>query len=377
MTFAQITFYPEQGSTVAPWVDAVFLYTLGVSVFFSVLIAGLIVTFAVRYRRRSPDEVPPRVKGSLRLEIFWMVVPLLIVSVMFVWGASVFFAAARPPDDATEVFVVGRQWMWKVQHPEGQREINTLHVPVGKPIKVILTSEDVIHSFYVPAFRIKQDAVPGRYTYTWFQATEAKTYRLFCAEYCGTEHSKMIGEVVAMEPADYQRWLTSGSEGSLALQGRKLFTKLQCVTCHTGDGTGRGPSLENLYGRRVPLQGGGTADANENYLRESIRLPQARLVAGYQPIMPAYTHELATEEELVRVVAFLKTLGTGQTPPRVEDTPPPEALAGQPPLPVLAAQAVTSLATPDLPAAMTHLLTVKRFQEALAREKRDIGSEKP
>ena len=207
-------------------------YVLGLSIFFTVLIAGLVIYFAIRYRRRSANEVPPRLHGAMWLEIGWTVIPFLLVMILFGWGANVFFALARAPDDALEIYVVGRQWMWKIQHPEGQREINTLHIPVDQPVKLTMTSEDVIHSFFVPAFRTKQDVVPGRFSTTWFEATKPGTYRLFCAEYCGTEHAKMVGTVVVMKPADYQKWLQEGAEGSLALQGRKLFTKLQCITCH-------------------------------------------------------------------------------------------------------------------------------------------------
>src|SRR5262245_3656918 len=242
--FEQLSLFPREGSTVAGRVDAVFFFVLAVTLFFTALIALLVIVFAVRYRRRAPDEIPKPVEGSLKLEIFWTAVPLVIGLGIFVSGASIYFDMYRPPDDALEVYVVGRQWMWKVQHPDGQREINQLHVPVGRPVKLIMTSEDVIHSFYMPEFRVKQDVLPGRYTYIWFQATKADTYHLFCAEYCGTGHSTMIGTVVAMDPAEYRTWLERRAEGSLALKGRKLFEELQCITCHTGTPSGRGPVLE-------------------------------------------------------------------------------------------------------------------------------------
>jgi cytochrome c oxidase subunit 2 len=324
MTFAQIQLFPEQASTLAPQVDAVFFYILGVSAFFSVLIAFLVIFFAIRYRRRSPREVPAAVHGSMWLEAAWTLIPLGLVMILFVWGANVYFALARPPDDALDIYVVGRQWMWKVQHPEGQREINTLHIPVDQAVKLTLTSEDVIHSFFVPAFRTKQDAVPGRYTTTWFQATRPGTYRLFCAEYCGTEHSKMIGSIIVMKPADYQNWLQESAEGSLALQGRKLFTKLQCITCHGADAQARAPVLEGIFNTRVPLNDGRTLLADENYLRESILQPAAKVVAGYQPIMPTF-QGIIKEDELVEMIAYIKSLKRGQTPPRVEETLPPEA----------------------------------------------------
>jgi cytochrome c oxidase subunit 2 len=319
---AQIQLIPEQASTIAPRVDALFLYLTVVTVVFTTLIAVLIITFAIRYRRRPANEVPKPTKDIEGLEILWSVVPLLLCLVMFFWGANIYFAMARPPDNALEIYVVARQWMWKLQHPEGQREINTLHIPVDVPVKLLMTSEDVIHSFFVPAFRTKQDVVPGRYTTTWFQPTRAGTYHLFCAEYCGTEHSKMIGKVIVMEQADYQDWLASSADGSMALEGRKLFTKLQCITCHNTSAEARAPNLEGTYNKRVVLTDGQVVRADENYIRESILQPAAKVVAGYRPIMPTYQDQIS-EEELVRVIAFLKALQPGQMLPRVEDTPPP------------------------------------------------------
>lgn len=324
--------FPEQASTVAPQVDAVFFYLLSVSGFFSLLIATLVIVFAVKYRRRSPDQFPRPVHGSLRLEVVWIVVPFVLVLIMFVWGTSTYFVMARPPDDALEVYVVGRQWMWKVQHPGGQSEINSLTIPVGQPIKLVLTSEDVIHDFYVPAFRTKQDVVPGRYVRSWFQATKTGDYHLFCAEYCGTEHSRMIGWVHVLEPDDYQRWLAERPFRSMAVEGRGLFYKLQCVTCHSANAQARAPVLEGLYGTTVRLRDGGSVTADENYLRESILKPDAKVVAGYEPIMPPFLLKKSpedkeghlTEEDLMKLVVYLKSLGRGETPPRVEEAIPPE-----------------------------------------------------
>lgn len=329
MAFAQIQLFPEQASTLAPQVDAVFFYALALSAFFSLLIACLVILFAIRFRRRSPKEIPAAIHGSMLLELGWTLIPLGLVLVLFAWGANVYFAIARPPDDALDIYVVGRQWMWKIQHPEGQREINTLHIPLGQPVKLTMTSEDVIHSFFVPAFRTKQDAVPGRYSTTWFQATKPGTYRLFCAEYCGTEHSRMVGSIVVMKPADYQTWLQESAEGSLALQGRKLFTKLQCITCHGADAQARAPVLEGIFNTQIPLNDGRTVLADENYLRESILQPAAKIVAGYQPIMPTF-QGIIKEDELIEMIAYIKSLKRGQTPPRVEETLPPEAPAPAP-----------------------------------------------
>jgi len=289
-------------------VDALYFSLIGLGIFFSLLIAGLIVFYAVRFHRRDPDAVGATVHGGMVLEITWTVVPLFITMVIFVWGASVFFAMTRPPDDTLNIYVVGKQWMWKFQHLDGQREINELHVPLGRPVKLIMTSEDVIHDLFVPAFRMKADVIPGRYTNIWFQPTKPGRYRLFCAEYCGTRHSGMIGEVVVMGPTDYQTWLSGGApEGSLASTGAKLFQELACNTCHRPDAQGRGPVLEGLFGKTVQLQGGGSVTVDEAYIRESILMPAAKVVTGFQPIMPAF-QGLVSEEQLLALVEYVKSL---------------------------------------------------------------------
>ena len=306
---------PVQASTVAGRVDALYFFLIAVTAFFSLLIAGLIIRFAIVYRRRRDDEYPRPIHGSLALELIWTIIPFMIAMVIFVWGASVFVTLKRPPNDALQVYAVGKQWMWKLQHLEGRREINELHVPVGRPVRVTLTSEDVIHSFYVPAFRIKQDAVPGRYTTAWFEATKPGTYHLFCAEYCGTQHSGMIGRVVVMDPAEYQLWLggehANGAAGSgtppVAVAGQDLFDKLGCQTCHGAAG-GLGPALTGLPGSTVKLQDGGTVVADDNYIRESILNPQAKVVAGYQPVMPTFKGQVS-EEQLIQLITYIKALG--------------------------------------------------------------------
>jgi cytochrome c oxidase subunit 2 len=299
--------FPEQASTMAGRVDALYLALLAIAGFFSVLIACLVVGFAVRFRRRSPDEIGTPIHGSFALEAVWTLVPLGIVFVIFLWGAEIFFSMARVPPQAMEIYVVGKRWMWKAQHLSGQREINELHVPVGVPVKLTLTSEDVIHSFYVPAFRIKKDAVPGRYATLWFEATRPGKYHLFCAEYCGTKHSGMIGSVVVMEPAAFQSWLTGGGSGSLAAEGQKIFQSLGCATCHRADSEGRGPRLEGLFGRPVNLASGEEIVADADYLRESIVTPAAKVVSGYQPIMPTY-QGLVSEEGLMQLIAYIQSL---------------------------------------------------------------------
>jgi cytochrome c oxidase subunit 2 len=325
MPLAQVRLFPEQASTFAEAADAVFFFILGVTVFFTLLIAGMIIVFIIKYRRRSEAEVPPQIHGSLRLEVFWTVVPLGIAMVMFVWSARVYLLWADPPEGALEVYVVGRQWMWHLQHVGGQREINQLHVPLGRPVKLTMTSKDVIHSFFVPDFRVHMDVIPGRYTTAWFQATRTGTFRLFCSQYCGTNHSLMIGQVVVMEPDAFERWLESKADNSMAAKGRKLFQKLQCVSCHSANVKARAPVLEAIYKTRVTLQDGSAVLADDAYLKESILYPDAKIVAGYRSpsIMPSF-EGLVTEEELNELLAFLRTLGPGQTPPRVEDAAPPQ-----------------------------------------------------
>ncbi len=287
--------------------DALFFFIVAVTVFFTVAVSIAAVYFAVKYRRRSDADRPAEIHGSLLLELTWTLIPLGIVVVMFVWGAKVFFHMNRPPDDAMTVSVVGKRWMWKLQHPTGQREINELHVPLGRAVKLVITSEDTIHSFFVPAFRIKKDAVPGRYNVAWFRATKTGTYHLFCAEYCGTEHSKMIGKVVVLEPEAYQTWLAGGPPPeSPVVAGEKLFTELNCVTCHRPDSAGRGPLLEGIFGRPVKLASGDTVVADEAYVRESIVNPAARVVAGYQPVMPTYLGQVS-EEQLISLVAYIES----------------------------------------------------------------------
>jgi cytochrome c oxidase subunit 2 len=300
--------FPESASTMASRVDALYFFLLAVSAFFSILIAGLIVFYAVKYRRRSPDAVGVNVSGGLALELTWTIVPLIITMVIFVWGASVFFAMSRPPAETLNVYVVGKQWMWKFQHLDGQREINELHVPVGRAVKLIMTSEDVIHDVFVPAFRVKADVLPGRYTDIWFQPTKPGRYHLFCAEYCGTRHSGMIGEVVVMEATEYEAWLSGGTaQGSLASAGERLFQDLACNTCHRPDSQGRGPVLQGLFGKTQTLQGGEKVVVDEAYVRESILNPGAKITAGFQPIMPAF-QGLVTEEQLLELIEYVKSL---------------------------------------------------------------------
>jgi cytochrome c oxidase subunit 2 len=303
--------HPETASSFAGDVDLLYWFLVGLTAFFSLLIAGLVVFFAIKYRRRSEDEIPQPFEGSMKLEIVWTVIPLIIVLGIFGWSARLYMTLSRPPDDAVTMYVTGKQWMWKIQHPTGQREINEFHVPLGQAVKLIMTSEDVIHSFFIPAFRQKMDVLPGRYTTMWFKPTKAGQYHLFCTEYCGTKHSGMIGSVYVMEPADYAAWLTGGrGEGSLAQQGQKLFQDLACTNCHNveAEGQGRCPNLRAAFGRPVPLANGQTVLFNEAYIRESVLNPTAKVHAGFEPVMPTF-QGLVTEEGILQIIEYIKSIG--------------------------------------------------------------------
>lgn len=313
---SSLPLFPEQASTFAERVDALYYYLLSVSGFFVLLIFALIFYFAVKYRRRSEGEQTPSILGSIPLEVAWIVIPFILVMIMFVWGASLYFTAFSPPANAMEIFVIGKQWMWKVQHPEGRREIDELHVPVGYPVKLTITSQDVIHSFYIPAFRIKMDAVPGRYTSTWFEASKTGTFHLFCAEYCGTAHAGMGGRVVVMKPSEYEQWLRTGApEDSLVAAGGRLFQQLGCSGCHSQNSIARAPLLDGVYGKPVPLQSGQVVLADESYIRDSILLPQKDVVAGYAPVMPPFQGRIS-EEELMQIISYIRFLGEEGPEPR-------------------------------------------------------------
>lgn len=303
--------FPPAASTIAGEVDLLYFFLVAVAGFFSILIFTLIFVFMIKYRRRGDDERPAEIHGSMLLEIAWSAIPLVIVMIMFGWGSWLFIKNYKPPENAMDVHVVAKQWMWKLRHPEGKREINELHVPVGQPVRLIMTSEDVIHSFYVPAFRVKKDVLPGRYTTLWFEATEVGEYHLFCAEYCGTEHSYMGGSVFVMEPADYERWLRSGERESMESTGERLFSELRCDTCHSPDGVGRGPSLERVFDSRVLLKNDERLIADEAYVRESILDPTTKVVMGYRPVMPTFQGQVS-EEQILELISYIKSLGGGE-----------------------------------------------------------------
>src|SRR5271170_3323330 len=310
----QLPLWPEAASALATEVDWLYIYLTVVSVVMSVIIFGTIFVFAIKYRRRGA-EIPQPIHGSLRLEIAWSIIPFLVMLTFFWWGAKIFFLNATPPPDSMDVYSVGKQWMWKIQYPGGQREINELHVPTGRPVKITLASEDVIHSFFIPALRIKHDVVPGHYDTMWFTATRPGRYHLFCAEYCGTEHSGMVGWVTVMEPADYENWLAgNGSSGTMAQQGERLFEQMGCSTCHLLDRQGRCPILRGVYGSRVQLTDGRTVVADDAYIRESILNPNAKIVAGYKPnVMPSFQGQIS-EEGILQLVVYIKSLGITNAP---------------------------------------------------------------
>ncbi len=349
---------PEQASSYAADVDNLYLFLVGLTVFFTVLITAAIVYFFVKFRRRANDPIPAHIEGSVLLESIWSIIPFIISLFIFAWGAKIYLEQYTIPNDATDIYVVGKQWMWKFQHPEGQREINEVHIPIGKKVRFVMASEDVIHSFYVPAFRMKEDVVPGpnRYSTVWCEPTMTGTFHIFCAEYCGTSHSAMIGTVTVMSEKDYQVWLSGGAQqGTMAERGAALFSQYGCVTCHKSDATGQCPKLEGIYGTEVLLEGGQKAVADDSYIRESVLSPMAKIVLGYKPLMPSFQGQVS-EEQLQQLVAYIKSIGPAETPAAAPKAgaaapaakAPPIMMSGSPePAPV----APTTTATTPSPAA--------------------------
>jgi cytochrome c oxidase subunit 2 len=303
---SQLPLYPESASNFAPDVDGLMLFIVAVCVFFAVLISIAVVYFFFRYKRKTPDEIGAPIHGDLRLEITWIVLPFSVLMAMFGWGAVVYVDYRHTPSDTLDVYVIGKQWMWKLQQPNGRREINELHVPVDRNVRLILASEDVIHDFAVPAFRVKMDVVPGHYNSMWFRPTKAGRYHFFCSQYCGTSHAIMGGWVTVMEPDEYAAWLagSTGTGDPIAL-GAKLYNDLACNTCHLPDGKGRGPSYNGVYGSKVKLADGSTVVADDAYIRESILQPNAKIVAGFQPVMPSF-QGLVSEDQILAITAYIK-----------------------------------------------------------------------
>src|ERR671912_1472175 len=308
MTIFGIPIFPDQAASFAKDVDALYFFILATCAFFTIVVSAAVIYLGIKYHKTHEGEIGAPFKGSLPLELLWSVIPTIIAMFMFGWGASVFFHLRTPPDEALHLYAVGKQWMWKFQHLEGQREINELHLPAGRPVKITVSSEDVLHSLYFPAFRTKMDAIPGRYTELWFEANTPGTYHIFCTEYCGTNHAGMVGSVTVLEPAAYQTWLQGGGEGgTLAERGAKLFDSLACQTCHVDTGQGRGPSLKDIMGKTETLADGSTVVVDEAYLRESILQSQAKIVRGFQPLMPTF-QGLVSEENLVALIEHVKSM---------------------------------------------------------------------
>jgi cytochrome c oxidase subunit 2 len=310
MNWLRSIILPIEGSAYARQVDNLYIFIIGLSAFFFLLVAGLVTFFVWRYRRRGPDDLTPNITHNFRLEVVWSVIPLLLVMVLFFWGFHNFMQARVAPGDALEIQVVGRQWLWQFEYPDGTRTINEIHIPVGQPVRFILSSDDVIHSFYVPSFRLKMDALPNRYTELWFQPEQVGVHQLFCAEYCGTSHSDMLGQIHVDTPEDYQRWREEGDETTqsmpLAELGRMLYESRGCVTCHSIDGTrGQGPSFTGIFGETQTMNDGSSVVVDENYIRQSILEPQANIVAGFEGIMPTF-QGLLRDREISALIEFIK-----------------------------------------------------------------------
>ena len=317
-----IPLFPAQASSLAPEVDNLYFGVVAITAFFAVLVAVLVIIFAIKYRDETGTRVGAPITGSIPLELGWSILPFIIAMGIFVWSTVVYFHLIRPPDQTIEIYSTGKRWMWRFQHLDGQSEINELHVPKGRPVKITFTSEDVLHSLYFPTFRVKADAIPGRYSAIWFTPTQSGQFHLFCAEYCGTNHSGMIGSVIVMEPDAYEAWLGGGGGQPLAARGEQLFQQLACVTCHLNDGSGRGPSLAGVYGTQVQLATGAAVVANDSYIRESILTPQAKLVSGYGPLMPTFQGQVS-EESVMSIIEFIKSL------PAAGPNAAPQAAAAQ------------------------------------------------
>lgn len=331
---------PPQASEFAIHYDRLFWYITAVCMIAGLLVYAAIVYFCWSYGQFGAEvKRTPRMLGSTRVEMIWTFVPFLFFLSFFVWGTKLFNDEMSLPVDAPEYFVVGKQWMWKIQHPDGQREINELHIPVGQRMRITGTSEDVIHDFGIPAFRSKFDVVPGRYVTTSYMPIQEGVYHIFCDQYCGMGHSQMVGRVHVLSQANYEAWkegtyrVASGKnpvDGSPAWEGRKLFLKMQCITCHNAENSARAPRLEGYYGTMRPLQGGSMQQFDEEYIRESIRNPMAKVADGWKPIMPAYPQSQLDEIELRNLIAYIKSLKNGDLPKRNDQYPAPVNAPGAP-----------------------------------------------
>ncbi|HEX4343767.1 MAG TPA: cytochrome c oxidase subunit II [Verrucomicrobiae bacterium] len=302
-------FFPTAASTTATQVDHLYFFLLGLSVFVLAIVFLPMIYFLFKYRRGKKADRKPLETSTLKIELTWTLIPLFIAMGLFAWGADVYFYQEVPPAGTLDINVVGKQWMWKIQHQEGNREINELHIPINRDVKLTLASEDVIHSFFIPAFRVKQDVVPGRFTTEWFRATRTGAYRFYCSEYCGADHAKMRGMVYVMTPAKYSEWLSQGApQNTLAQSGEKLFRELGCSGCHVNSSVVHAPPLAGLYGKMVPLRDGTFVAVDDKYIRDSILLPSSQIVAGYQGVMPTFQGRVS-EEQLLELIAYIKSIG--------------------------------------------------------------------
>src|SRR6202522_1346520 len=299
--------FPPEASKIAPQMDALYFFMVLVSLVGLTIVILLITSFSILYsKERHPVAV--QIEGSTLLEATWTIIPLGLFLMMFVWGALIYFRIYDPPANAMNIYVVGKQWMWKAEHPGGQHEINALHVPMGRPVQLTMISQDVFHSFSIPDFRVKREVIPGRYTTVWFNATDPGTYHIFCTQYCGTQHSGMIGEVTVLTPDDYQKWLAQSTSGmSLAQNGERLFASMGCNACHSGSAAARGPNLAGGYGSKLPLSSGAQVLVNDAYLRDAILNPSQHITAGYAPIMPTYQGQIS-EDGLIDLVEYIKNM---------------------------------------------------------------------
>src|ERR1700727_420943 len=299
--------FPAEASGIAPYVDALYFFLVAMTIFGTTFVAILLLVFSVRYRREK-NPVATQIEGSTLLEATWTIIPLALFMICFVWGALLYFRIYDPPTNAMNIYIVGKQWMWKAEHPGGQHEIDSLHIPINRQVQLTMISMDVFPSFSIPAFRVKREVIPGRYSTVWFEATQAGTYHLFCTQYCGTLHSSMIGQIVAMTPDDYERWTAGSTSGaSLAQNGERLFASLGCNSCHSGNADAHGPNPAQVYGGKVQMSNGSFVTVDDAFLRDSILNPTMHQVAGYAPIMPTYQGQIS-EEGLIDLVEYIKNL---------------------------------------------------------------------
>ncbi len=317
--------FPEAASNFAHEVDMFYWLIVGLTIFFSIIVFVPLILLVVKYRKGSKADRSNPVHHHTKLELAWSIIPLMMSVPIFLWAAKIYVDMYSPVEhkNQLEIFVVGKQWMWHLQHPTGQRENNELHVPLNRPVKLTMISQDVIHSFYVPAFRIKRDVLPGRYTSCWFIPTKVGTYHLFCAEFCGTEHAKMGGTVTVMEPEDYEKWLEQNrwgignSKPTLTMEqaGEKLFSDLNCKSCHLPNSRGLNVPLAGIYGTERKLSDGRTVTANDDYIRMSIYQPDAMKLAGAEPIMPSFKG-IVDEQQMLQLIAYIRTLKTPAIAPK-------------------------------------------------------------